>query len=118
MPSTAEQYADDTNLAIAIEEHYAGMIQPHHTTYEVLQPMVQTYSKSTPQTTAYSAIARALYTTRPQTAEDSAVMQAYLAGVNALCIAWAIADPQFNEARFLDLAAIERRDGILVLLPF
>ena len=116
MPST--QYADDTELAVAIEEHYAGMIQPHHTTYEVLQPMTQTYSKSTPQTAAYSSIARALYTTRPQVAEDSSAMQAYLAGINALCVAWFISDPQFNESRFLDLAAIERRDGILVLLPF
>ena len=116
MPST--QYTDDTELAIAIEEHYAGMVQPHHTTYEVLQPMVQTYSKQTPQTAAYASIARALYTTRPQIAEDSNEMYCYLAGIKALCTAWQVTNPQFDRARFLDLAAIEERDDTFYLLPF
>ena len=118
MPSTAEQYTDDTDLAIAIEEHYAGMVQPHHTTYEALQPMAPTYSKSTPQMVAYASIARALYTTRPQVADDACEMYCYLAGIRALCTAWQVTDPQFDKVRFLDLAAITEVDGDFILLPF
>jgi hypothetical protein len=122
-PMIARDCSDDkVQLAVVIEEFYAGCIT-QETGYNNMPtppqiPSVQsarTILKQTAQNNAYKAIAQQLYIARPI---DKDALPDYIAGIVKLldCFSY---DPRFNIKEFMDCCAIKvESDGLIKLLPF
>lgn len=106
---------DDSNLAIAIEEHYAGLVVPG-TGYDGNIGDMPMVALPLARLAAYGNLAESLFKLRPV---DNVYMAEYLDMIANIICHYSQYDPLFDIVQFMDWAGIGKRgDGILYPLPF